>query len=444
MKDLLAKIWVPALLVMLAAVQSFGIDMQRSAGFYRLADSLNLISLDDSTVAEKPVIDSLQKDSLRLDTLSTDSLAVDTLAIDSLILTARDTIKVPDSLKEKDPFFYKYYIAVKDSLTRVQVRDSLMAAGDTLELMKLDSLYIKDSTETAQAAYDAWYASLSRKERKKEDARKMLPVLIAKANAKIARKDSIKAYKDSVIGATPRILETFAIPDSMHYKRIIMWEQDRYFGDAKLQDIDTTYNSHFTEYPFMNKDVNATWLGVSGSPVQYYNYFKRNEEENAVFYSAYTPYTYSTETLPQYNTKTPHTELSYWGTLFSTKEKEESNIKILTTQNITPALNLTLEYHRFGGRGLLRREDTDNRTAVISTNYLGKKYLMHAGFIYNRINKSDNGGLTDSYQIRDTLVDAREIDVYLKEAGTNIKRNTVFLDQKYRIPFDFINKLKEK
>ena len=444
MKDLLAKIWVPALLVMLAAVQSFGIDMQRSAGFYRLADSLNLISLDDSTVAEKPVIDSLQKDSLRLDTLSTDSLAVDTLAIDSLILTARDTIKVPDSLKEKDPFFYKYYIAVKDSLTRVQVRDSLMAAGDTLELMKLDSLYIKDSIETAQAAYDAWYASLSRKERKKEDARKMLPILIAKANAKIARKDSIKAYKDSVIGATPRILETFAIPDSMHYKRIIMWEQDRYFGDAKLQDIDTTYNSHFTEYPFMNKDVNATWLGVSGSPVQYYNYFKRNEEENAVFYSAYTPYTYSTETLPQYNTKTPHTELSYWGTLFSTKEKEESNIKILTTQNITPALNLTLEYHRFGGRGMLRREDTDNRTAVISTNYLGKKYLMHAGFIYNRINKSDNGGLTDSYQIRDTLVDAREIDVYLKEAGTNIKRNTVFLDQKYRIPFDFINKLKEK
>ena len=444
MKDLLAKIWVPALLVMLAAVQSFGIDMQRSAGFYRLADSLNLISLDDSTVAEKPVIDSLQKDSLRLDTLSTDSLAVDTLAIDSLILTARDTIKVPDSLKEKDPFFYKYYIAVKDSLTRVQVRDSLMAAGDTLELMKLDSLYIKDSIETAQAAYDAWYASLSRKERKKEDARKMLPILIAKANAKIARKDSIKAYKDSVIGATPRILETFAIPDSMHYKRIIMWEQDRYFGDAKLQDIDTTYNSHFTEYPFMNKDVNATWLGVSGSPVQYYNYFKRNEEENAVFYSAYTPYTYSTETLPQYNTKTPHTELSYWGTLFSTKEKEESNIKILTTQNITPALNLTLEYHRFGGRGMLRREDTDNRTAVISTNYLGKKYLMHAGFIYNRIIKSDNGGLTDSYQIRDTLVDAREIDVYLKEAGTNIKRNTVFLDQKYRIPFDFINKLKEK
>lgn len=443
MKDLMAKIWVPALLVMMAAVQSFGIDMQRSAGFRRLADSLNLVRLDDTTAAGKPVTDSLQKDSIQLDTLPADSLAADTLDLDSLILTARDTIKVPDSLKETDPFFYKYYIAVKDSLTRVQVRDSLMAAGDTLELLKLDSLYIKDSTETAQAEYDAWYASLSRKERKKEDARKKLPILMAKANAKIARKDSIKAYKDSVISATPRILETFAIPDSMQYKRIIMWEQDRYFGEVDLQEIDTTYNTHFTEYPFMNKDVDASWLGVSGSPVQYFNFFKRSEEDNAIFYSAYTPYTYSAETLPQYNTKTPFTELAYWGTLFSTKEKEESNIKILTTQNITPALNFTLGYQRFGGRGMLRREDTDNRTAVIAANYLGKKYLMHAGFIYNRIIKSDNGGLIDSYQIRDTLVDAREIDVYLKDAGTNIKRNTVYLDQKYRIPFDFINRIKE-
>ena len=443
MKDLMAKIWVPALLVMLAAVQSFGIDMQRSAGFYRLADSLNLIRLDDTTLAEKPVIDSLQKDSLLLDTLSADSLAVNTLALDTLILTARDTIKVPDSLKETDPFFYKYYIAVKDSTTRVHVRDSLIAAGDTLELLKLDSLYIKDSIETAKAVYDAWYASLSRKERKKEDARIQLPILIAKTNAKIARKDSIQAYKDSVISATPRILETFAIPDSMHYKRIIMWNQERHFGDVNLQEIDTTYNSHFTELPFMKKDVNATWLGVSGSPVQYYDYFKRTEEENAIFYSAYTPYTYSAETLPHYNTKTPHTELAYWGTLFSTKEKEESNIKILTTQNITPALNLTLEYQRFGGRGMLRREDTDNRTAVIAANYLGKKYQMHTGFIYNRVNKSENGGLTDSYQIRDTLVDAREIDVYLKDASTRIKRHTVFLDQTYRIPFDFINRIKE-
>ena len=46
--------------------------------------------------------------------------------------------------------------------------------------------------------------------------------------------------------------------------------------------------------------------------------------------------------------------------------------------------------------------------------------------------------------IRDTTVDAREIDVFLAEATTNIKRHTFFLDQQYRIPFNFIEKLRAR
>ncbi len=444
MKKTLAKIWVPTLLVLVAAMQSFGIDTRRAVGLARLSDSLALLRTGDSASTADLAADSVSAtltsaDSIAIDTLLTDSLVKDT----AVIVHARDTITVPDSLKETDPFFYKYYIAVKDPETLALVRDSLFMAGDTLELHMLDSLYRKDSTEVAQAAYDAWYASLSRKERKKEDAKKALPGLIAEANRKLAVKDSIKAYKDSVLEATPRILETFAVPDSMQYKRLLMWEHDRHFNDVNLYAQDTSYNYHYYDYPFLREDVNATWLGVSGSPVQSFNWFKRTEEENAVFFTPYQTYTYTPETLPQYNTKTPYTELAYSGTLFANKEKEESNIKILTTQNITPELNLTLEYHRFGGRGMLRREDIDNRTFVAATNYMGKKYLMHAGFIYNRINKSENGGIVDLNLIRDTLVDAREINVYLRDAGNKIKRNTVFLDQTYRIPFDFISKIKK-
>ena len=173
-----------------------------------------------------------------------------------------------------------------------------------------------------------------------------------------------------------------------------------------------------------------------------YNFFKREENQDAVFFTPYQVWTFTTETLPNYNTKTPYTELCYWGTLFANKEKEESNIKVLTTQNITPELNLTLQYTNFSGKGMLRREDLSYRTLAIATNYTGKKYLMHAGFIYNRIMKSENGGITDLSMIRDTTVDAREIDVYLKDASNTIKTNTVYLDQSYRIPFSFIEDLK--
>ena len=433
MKNLLAKIWIPLLLVTLAALQSFGIDAGRAIGFRRISDSLYVNRLDDSTAIDSTALDSIITDSILTDTVPADTAS---------LLTARDTIKVPDSLRYTDPFFYKYYIAVKDSTTRAMVRDSLMQACDTLELMKLDSLYIKDSTETAIAKFNAWYASLTKKERKKYDYEQALPAKIAALNRKMEVKDSIKAAKDSVIAATPRILETFAIPDSMHYKRIITWKEDRHFHDVNLQKFDTTYNYHFNEYPYYGEDINTTWLGVSGSPEQTYNYFKRADTDNAIFYTALQRYSYSPETLPNYNTKTPYTELAYWGTLFANKEKEESNIKVLTTQNILPELNLTLEFRRYGGNGILKREDTNNRNVVIAGNYMGKRYLMHTGFIYNKVARSENGGVVDNFWIRDTTVDAREIDVYLKDASSTTKKNTVFLDQSYRIPFTFIENLK--
>ena len=433
MKNLLAKIWIPLLLVTLAALQSFGIDAGRAIGLRRISDSLYVNRLEDSTAIDSTALDSVITDSILTDTIPADTAS---------LLTARDTIKVPDSLRYTDPFFYKYYIAVKDSTTRAMVRDSLMQACDTLELMKLDSLYIKDSTETAIAKFNAWYASLTKKERKKYDYEQALPAKIAALNRKMEVKDSIKAAKDSVIAATPRILETFAIPDSMHYKRIITWKEDRHFHDVNLQKFDTTYNYHFNEYPYYGEDINTTWLGVSGSPEQTYNYFKRADTDNAIFYTALQRYSYSPETLPNYNTKTPYTELAYWGTLFANKEKEESNIKVLTTQNILPELNLTLEFRRYGGNGILKREDTNNRNVVIAGNYMGKRYLMHTGFIYNKVARSENGGVVDNFWIRDTTVDAREIDVYLRDASSTTKKNTVFLDQSYRIPFTFIENLK--
>ena len=433
MKNLLAKIWVPLLLVSLAALQSFGIDAGRAIGFRKISDSLSVNRLSDSTH-----VDSIIVDSISADTVAIDSLPADTAEV----LTARDTIVVPDSLKYTDPFFYKYYIAVKDSATRAQVRDSLIQVQDTLELMMLDSLYVKDSTEVATAKFNAWYNSLTKKERKKYDYEQALPGKIAELNRKMEVKDSIKAAKDSVIAATPRILETFAIPDSMQYKRIISWNEDRYFHDVNLKELDTTYNYHFNEYPFYKEDINTTWLGVSGSPEMTYNYFKRAQTDNAIFYTPLQRYSYSPETLPNYNTKTPHTELAYWGTLFANKEKEESNIRVLTTQNILPELNLTLEFRRFGGNGILKREDTNNRNVVIASNYMGKRYLMHTGYIYNKVARSENGGIVDNFWIRDTTVDAREIDIYLKNASSTTKKNTLFLDQSYRIPFTFLENLK--
>lgn len=408
-----------------------------------IADSLLMSDVEDST---ETVLDTLPK------------------------LTARDTIKVPDSLRYTDPFRFKYYVALIDSLTHVIVRDSLKhtsdslksfadsllawdlsdssahdrarALSDSLDWRKIDSIYVADSTAIAKAAFLAWYNSLSRKERRAYDIKQALPRKLHEADSIQKLKEKKKAERDSITEYTPRILETYALHDTMQFKRIIEWTVDQDFHKLDVRVPDTTYNYHFYDYPFFRKDVNATWLGVPGSPVQYYNFFNRTSQEGVEFYTAQESWSYSPSTIPQYNTKTPHTELAYFGTLLAGDAKESDNLHILTTQNILPELNLTISYDRFGGGGILENETVKNKTFSTRLNYLGKKYMGHFGYIYNMVERNENGGISDLKWIRDTTIDAREVPVNLTNAQSKITKNTWYLDQQYRIPFDFIEKLK--
>lgn len=373
----------------------------------------------------------------------------DTLLFDALdtakVLTARDTIVAPDSLKEIDPFRYKYYVALLDSLTHRQVSDSLRASGDSLmlcEAIKLDSLYSADSVIRAKAAFEKWYASLSKEERKKYDfEQKELRKKAVTDSIRLVKEEQ-QAIKDSITKNTPRILDTYAVSDSMHYRRIISWTADRDFQELNVSIPDSSYNYHFYDYDFQRKDVNATWLGVAGSPVQHYNFFLRNTRGTG-FWDSYSAWSYSPQTFRQYNTKTPHTELAYFGTLLSDDAKESDNVHFLTTQNITPAFNFSILYDKWGGGGMLINEKTSNSTLGLGVNYLGKKYLMNAGFINNSITMGENGGITDISEIRDTTIDPREVKVAMTSASSATKRTTFYADQQLRIPFNFINDIRK-
>ena len=383
-------------------------------------------------------------------------LFVQKAAEDSLALSARDTIRVPDSLRETDPFRYKYYVALLDSLTHQIVRDSLLqkvkewrAASDTLraradsaDRFRLDSLYSRDSAARARAAFLAWYNGLSKEERRKYDYEQKMNRKMHEMDSLKSLKEEQKAVRDSIRESTPRILESFAVPDSLKYKRIVSWHLDPDFHNMGTHVPDTSYNYYFYDYAFRRQDVNATWLGVAGSPVQNYNFLGRRSYSGVDFYTPYESWSYSHGTFPHFNTKTPYTELAYWGTLLlASDETESDNLHILTTQNITPELNLQLLYDRWGGGGMLDNEETKNKTFALAGNYLGKNYLAHAGIISNTVSHEENGGVQDAKWVRDTTVDAREISVVLNNASSKLKKRTAFLDQQYRIPLDFVRDL---
>jgi len=374
------------------------------------------------------------------------------------IILARDTIKIPDSLRFTDPFRYRYYIALVDSLTHQLTRDTLrksiagyLQAGDTLSargdsaiLHRLDSIYYADSAVAARLAFLAWYNSLDKKERRRYDIEQRELAKMKVMDSTRREKEIRQGIRDSITQNTPRILESFAIPDSLYYKRIITWKLDDDFHKMQFQPLDTSFNYYYYDYPFQRKDVNATWLGVAGSPAQYYDFFLRGSREGVEFYDAQEPWAKDPRSLLHFNTKTPYTELAYWGTLLANEEKESDNLHIFTTQNILPSLNFSLCYDRFGGGGMLENEKTTNKNFHAAINYTGKKYLAHAGYIYNMVDRGENGGVADVSWIRDTVVDSREIPVRAAKAESKIVKHTAFLDQQYRIPFDFINRIKAK
>lgn len=324
-------------------------------------------------------------------------------AVDSVAIAAMDSIAVaPDSIA----------VGARDSL----VAGGMLAAVDSIAVA--DSLAVGDSLAVADSLQSTAVELTERQKRK-------------------MYRDSVKMVRDSIRLSTPRVLNTSAFPDSLYYEKIIAWNTNTYFNKQKRIDVDTTFNDWYTEYPFFHEDVNATYLGVIGSATQNFNWFKRRELDVAPFYAPYLPYTYTPETMPFYNTKTPYTVLAYWGTLFSYTNKEESSMKFMNTQNITPGLNLHLEYHMYGGKGLLTREGTNNRTFSLTANYLGERYVANGGFISNTIRRDENGGVANTQEVRDTVLDAKTIAINLNEASNRIVKKSYFINHSYGIPIRF-------
>lgn len=362
-----------------------------------------VFSLPDSIVVTDSAafIDSLQDTSaLQLPLVNSDTLNMtDTSALSDTVMLS-DTLNLPDSL---------------------------MATDSLMDSLAVDSVIVYTKRQQKQMKRDSI--------RKKKDA-----YLDSVAAVKQAAMDSVryirakeKSMKDSIRLSKPRVLETAFVPDTMYYKRILSWNTGPYINEYRQAYMDTTFNDWYNEYPFYKEDIGAVYLGTVGSATQNINFFRRREFDQFKAYAPYLTYSHVPENAMFFNVKAPYTELAYWGTLFAYKEKEETNVRFLHTQNITPELNLAVLYQGWKAAGMLNNEATTNNSLEITTNYLGRNYVAHAGWIHQNINREENGGIQDSYMVRDTTVDGKTIAVNLQNANNKLSRNTFFINHSYNI-----------
>ena len=204
-------------------------------------------------------------------------------------------------------------MATKDSYTHRVVVDSLKQAGDSLIWPQVDSLFLADSTATRpRLAWEAKWAAMSKAESKRWTYENVqLPAILRRQDSIQQVKDSLKHIKDSIRENTPRVLETAFLPDSLQYKRLVTWRHNRLNNQMEVFEWDTTANYHFYDYPFMREDVGATWLGMPGSAVQQYNFFRRNRRNPPASTSPLESWTYTPTTSP---CSTPRRPTRSWNT----------------------------------------------------------------------------------------------------------------------------------
>ena len=138
----MAKVWADILLPMAiagtVAAQTLGVEVNRARVLHAWFPEAKRDTVQvDST--RKP-LDSLAKSPIDSLTQEEDFELFGAPEDTTPTVFARDTMKVPDSLKVTDPFLYQWYVATKDSYTHKLVVDSLKAEGDSLIWPRVDSL----------------------------------------------------------------------------------------------------------------------------------------------------------------------------------------------------------------------------------------------------------------------------------------------------------------
>lgn len=228
-------------------------------------------------------------------------------------------------------------------------------------------------------------------------------------------------------------LESFYFDDSTRNMRIFSWGMSMTNNDIKLMDIDTTLANFQIDYPFMRQGVGSASLGNLGGASIPLNYFERRQPENFSFVNVWSPFIMTPEKVRFFNARMPYTNISYQ--MSGQRAKEESLFHAIISQNVSPSTSFNLDYNADGTKGMYLRQRTMDRNFSANFAHTGKRYAVHAGYIYNVGDVAENGGMQNMRDVTDTLIDLPEnVPIRLENAHNLYKGNTFYITQSYGIP----------
>lgn len=228
-------------------------------------------------------------------------------------------------------------------------------------------------------------------------------------------------------------LESYFFDDSTRVRPNFVWTANLERNDIKFIQIDTSLNQFQVDYPYQREELGDAYLGNLGGASIPLNYFRRPDFQDFSFAQSLATYLFTPANVRYFNVKKPFTHLSYFSS--GQARKLEENFWATHAQNISPATGFNIDYRSRGTKGFYALQNSREKNLSLGFSHTGKKYTIHAGYIYNMTNVRENGGLVRDKDITDTVFELPEnIDVRLRDARNLYKNNTFYVVQSYGVP----------
>ncbi len=230
-------------------------------------------------------------------------------------------------------------------------------------------------------------------------------------------------------------LTSYFFDDSLKTRTIFAWNVNQQFNRIDTITVDTIMQNFEQDYPFFhNTDVGSAWLGNLGAASIPLNARLRPQYQNFSFVQAFDAYLFHPSKARYFNVKKPFTHLSYFES--GQKSKAEEQLRVTHAQNISPSSGFNLDYKNRGTKGMYTNQNAKDKNLSLVFSHTGKKYSLHAGYIYNMGDIRNNGGVQRDSDVADTVFeDPANIDVRLLDSKTKFKGNSFFAVQSYALTF---------
>ncbi len=234
-------------------------------------------------------------------------------------------------------------------------------------------------------------------------------------------------------------LESYYFVDSIKQRNAFSWRHNPYNNNIDLIPIDTMLEGFQKDYFFFQQEnVGVAYLGNLGGAAVPLNFYNRPQNTLFSFLDAYDMYLFTPSTARFFNAKRPFTQLSYF--MSGQTLRAEEQLRVLHSQNISPSSSFNLDYRNNGTRGMYHNQRSKDKNLSIAFTHTGKRYSVHAGYIYNMGDIRENGGLFDDREVKDTLIDLpQNLTMNLRDARNIYKGNTFYITQSYGIPLVKVN-----